>query len=106
MAVIPTGYVSQQQIADEIDRAKQKLGPEVVRLKYTVGLDTSDEPAIHFRIVLTDAAAKWETLGEVASRVEQTLFEELRPNENWGLRSYFNFRSQSEQAETHDLAWA
>lgn len=104
------GYVSPQQIADEIERVKGKLGPEVVRLKYTVGEDTSGEPAIYFRIVLVDSAFNRDPLseigGRITERIRRILFDALRPNENWGLRSYFRFRRQSEQAQLHDPDWA
>ena len=101
-----TGYINPQQIASEIERAIQKLGPEVVRVKYKIGEDTSGEPAIYFRIVLVDPAPGVKGFGDVADKVRETLFDELRPNENWGLRSYFRFRSQSEQAKMHDPDWA
>ena len=106
MAMIPTGYVNPRLIESEIERAIQKLGPEVVRVKYKVGEDTSGEPAIYFRIVLVDSAAGVHGFGDVAENISDALFDELRPNENWGLRSYFRYRSQSEQAKMNDPDWA
>ena len=101
-----TGYINPQQIASEIERAIPKLGPEVVRVKYKVGEDTSGEPAIYFRIVLVDPAPGVDGFGDVADKIRETLFDELRPNENWGLRYYCRFRSQSEQAKMSDPDWA
>jgi hypothetical protein len=69
MAVIPSGYVNQGKLADEIERAKQRLGPEVVRVKHSVGADTSGEPSIYFRIVLTDSASREETLADVTGQI-------------------------------------
>ena len=106
MAAIPSGYVNQKQLASDVERAKQRLGPEVVRVTHSVGADTSGEPSIFFRIVLTDSASDEETLADVTGQISGILFEELRPYENWGLRPYFSFRSQSEQANRDDLAWA
>ena len=106
MATIPTGYVSQETIAREVERATRLLGPEVVRVMYTVGPDTSDEPAIHFRILLTDSAVREEILADVAGQIRRILFEELRTIENWGLRLYVRFRGQSEQEKLNDPAWA
>ena len=102
-----TGYVNPRELENEIERAEQKLGPEVVRVRHNVGPDTSGEPAIHFRIVLTDAASREETLAEVADRIDWILLNELRPHENWGMRLYTRFRSKSEQAmrEHLDLEW-
>ena len=110
MAAYPAGYVSPEQIASEIERAKQKLGPEVIRVKYTVEEDTSGEPAIYFRITLTDSAfgtrPSTEAVGRTTGKIREILFDELRPNENWGLQPYFRFRSESEQATMHDPEWA
>ena len=105
MAVIPSGYINQEKLGDEIERARRRLGPEVVRLKHSVGADTSGEPSIYFRIVLTDSASVEETLADVIGQISGILFDELRPYENWGLRPYFSFRSQSEQAKRDDPAW-
>ena len=104
--MIPTGYINPQVIASEIERAIQKLGPEVVRVKYKVGEDTSGEPAIYFRIVLTDTASEEVRLADVTARVAASLFDELRPHENWGLLPYFSFRSESEQEKRNDPEWA
>ena len=66
-----------------------------------------DDPAIHFRIVLADSASALETLGDVIYRIKRTIFDELRPIENWGMMPYYSFRSQSEQAKRAglDLDW-
>jgi len=106
MAWAPAGYINQEKLASEIERVRRQLGPDVVRLRYSVGPDWSDEPSIRFRVVLTDSASRPETLGEVAGRIDDVLFSELRPYE-WGLRMYTNFRSQSEQAQRDgiDLEW-
>ena len=106
MATVSSGYVNQQQIATEVEQAIAKLGPEVVHIKYTVEDDMSGEPAIYFRITLTDEACSTDkALDEVAERVSNSLFDELRPYSNWGLRAYFHFRSYSEQAALKDPAW-
>ena len=105
--VVPSGYISQAQIAAEIERVKQKLGPEVVHLKYSLRPDTSDEPSIYFKIVLADSASRpRENLGKVSQRIITLFFDELHPYENWGLNPYFNFRSQSEHESLNDPAWA
>ena len=45
MVVTHRGYVSAEQIAAEIERARQKLGPEVVRFRHSIGPNHYDEPA-------------------------------------------------------------
>ena len=83
-----------------------KLGNEVVRVKYSLGTDSSGEPSIFFRIVLSDAASREDGLADVTGRIATILFDEIRPYENWGLLPYFSFRSKSEQAIRNDPEWA
>ena len=107
MPIVHSGYISQEHIANEVERAKLVLGPEVVRVRYNTGEDTSGDPAIYFRIVLTDSASRRETLFEVTEKIRNVFYDELKPYENWGLFPYFNFRNQSEQAKREglDLNW-
>lgn len=102
----PTGFVNQAQLANAIAQVVPKLGEEIVRLRHSIGSDTSGEPAIFFRIILPDAAIHEATLADVTGRIATTLFEELRPYENWGLIPYFSFRSNSEQILRNDPDWA
>lgn len=89
-----------------VEQVTQKLGGDVVRVRHSVGSDTGGDPSIFFRIVLTDAASRKETLGQVVRKVEKIVFDEIHPYENWGLIPYFSFRSQSEVAGRDDPAWA
>jgi hypothetical protein len=102
---IPRGLAQQGQLASEIADLERLLGPDVLRLRYKVGANWSDEPAIFFRIVLSDEASK-QRLREVASRVEAIIQEHLDPLNSWGLIPYYNFRSQTEQEILREPAWA
>ncbi len=102
--VVSTGFVDQAQLASAVAKAANHFGPEVVRLKHSIGADTSGDPAIFFRIVLADWAVDEETLADVTGKIATTLFDEIRPYENWGLVPYFSFRSESE--ENTDREWA
>ena len=106
MPYTPTGFVNQEQLANAVARAAAKLGSDVVRLRHGVGTDTSGEPALFFRIVLSDPASKEEKLADVTSRIATILFDEIRPYENWGLIPYLSFRSNSEQATRNEPEWA
>jgi hypothetical protein len=97
MPMVPAGFVHQGQLDAEIKSAVGKLGPEAVHVTYTLGEDSTGEPSIFFRVVLTDAATREDTLTEVTGRIVTLLVDQLRPIENWGLHPYFNFRSQSAQ---------
>jgi hypothetical protein len=87
--VVPTGFVNQAQLASAVEKAANSLGPEVVRLKHTIGADTSGDSAIFFRIVLADWAVDEDTLADVTGRVTDKLFDEIRPYENWGVGPIF-----------------
>jgi hypothetical protein len=104
---VPTGFVNQAQLAQSVNAAIRSLDPqEVEHVAYSVGNDSTDEPAIFFRIVLTDAASREDRLADVTGRVASTLFNSIRPIENWGLTPYFSFRSFSEQRMRTDPEWS
>jgi len=105
MPMVPTGIVHQSPLANEIAKAIRKLGKETVRVNYSMGTDSTGEPSIFFRIVLTDAASREDKLAEVTDRITTILFDEMRPYENWGLLPYFSFRSKSEQEKRNDPEW-
>lgn len=106
MAIVASSFVTEAQVQKAVAKASRKLGKEVVQVRYNLASDWTGDASIYFRIVLTDAASKEEVLGEVADRVRRNLSEELRISEEWGLNSYFNFCSKSEQAASKDPKWA
>jgi hypothetical protein len=103
---IPRGVAQQGQLAAAIAEVERKLGPDVVRLRYTIGTNWSDEPAIFFRVLLTDEASKRNRLHAVASRVRALIQEHVDPLNLWGLMPYYNFRSQTEQEMLKEPVWA
>lgn len=102
MPMVPRGFVHQGQLDSEIKSAVRKLGPEVVHVTYRLSEDSTGEPSIFFRIVLTDAATREDILTETTGRIATILFDEIRPIENWRLHPYFNFSSESEQKRQKD----
>lgn len=103
----PTGFVNQAQLAQSVNDAIRSLNSqEVVHVAYSIGLDSTDDPAIFFRIVLTDAASREDGLEDITGRVTSALFNSIRPIENWGLTPYFSFRSFSEQRTRTDPEWS
>jgi hypothetical protein len=99
--------VNQAQLAQGVADAIGRLSPqEVVHVAYTIGNDSTEDPSIFFRIVLTDAASREERLADVTGRVASSLLNSIRPVENWGLTPYFSFRSFSEQRMRHDPEWS
>lgn len=100
-----TSPSQQAELADYIARAKSKLGPEVEHVAYRIREDSSGELGIFFRITLIDSATAEDVISEVSGRVVMSLLEDIDPVANWGLRPYFNFRSQTEQSERPDPDW-
>jgi hypothetical protein len=96
-------YQLAQNIADAIRGFDPK---EVVNVAYEIGYDSTDDPSIFFRIVLTDEASSERRLAVVAERVTSRLITSIRPLENWGLIPYFSFRSFSEQRKLNDPRWS
>jgi hypothetical protein len=102
---VPSGIVKQTEIAAGVAAVERELAPDVVRIRYDIGPDWSDEWSIFFRILLSDDASCEERLAEVTQRVASRLSDGLKLGE-LGLLPYFNFRSQSEQRILHKEAWA
>ena len=105
--VTPTGFIHQAQLAEAVAWAERVLAPlGVIRIRHTVGEDWSGEPAVYFRVLLSDAASDPARLRDVTRNIEAVIDREVDPLNAWGLFAYFNFRSQSEQAVIQEPAWA
>lgn len=102
---VPTGWVNQAQLGDIIAEAAKQLGPEVVNVAYRLGSDSTGVPALFLRILLADDYVQEETIADLTGRIAGTLFDIIRPIENWGLRPYINFWSKSEQDRRRDPDW-
>lgn len=105
MPIAPSLSVYQSRITPAVERAVRALAPNVVRIRYSLSEDWSGEPAIFFRIVLSDDASREARLREIAPAVSSAVLQEVNPEE-LGLQYYFNFRSVSEQAELKEESWA
>jgi len=98
--------VQQAELAAAIADVERMLAPDVVRIRYTTGDDWSGEPAIFFRVLLSDPASRPDRLNEVTRRIAARISQHVDPLQSWGLVPYFKFRSQSEQAVIQEEAWA
>ena|SRR5579862_5471331 len=101
---LPPAVSKQDEIEQAIARVQQAIGPDVVRIRYQIGEDWSDQWAIFFRIVLADDAAR-HRLRDVTARVVEGLAEQL-DFPGLGVFPYHNFRSLSEQEMLREPAWA
>jgi hypothetical protein len=102
--IVPRGLVDQAKIKAGVDRAKRALQPDVVRIMYSFAEDWTGKVSLFFRIVISDAAAAPSRLAENAQRIQRKILAEIKA-EDLGIQTYFNFRSQSEQAELKEPAW-
>ena len=101
---LPTVVAKQQEVNAAIAQVVNQLAPQVVHIRYDIGLDWSGDGAIFFRVLLSDEASTGNNLRTVTTQVERMLSERL-DFEGMGVFSYFNFRSQSEQAAMREPAW-
>lgn len=84
--------------------AENQLAPDVVRILFSLGEDWTGEPAVFFRILLSDPASERSRLREVAHRAQDYLQSAI-DSEELGFHSYSNYRSASEQAQLKDPDW-
>jgi hypothetical protein len=90
--------LKQKEIEKVVAAVEREFRRDIVRIRYDVGTDWSGDWAIYFRILLSDEASKDSRLHHVAQRVTKRLREKIKPEE-LGVLPYYNFRSESEQAE-------
>lgn len=105
MPTIHRGLVHEHQIDEAVRRAENALHPDVVRIRYSFGDDWSGEEAVFFRVLLADSASERGRLRDTARKASMMITQEVQPD-SLGLQSYFNFRSQSEQEQLGEPAWA
>jgi hypothetical protein len=103
---IARAFAQRDQIDEAVNDLIPALGPDVVRLRYTLGEDWSGDSAIFFRIVLSERASRRDQLYGVTSQIRDTIMQRLEPLEKWGVLPYFSYRSQAEQAALEEEAWA
>jgi hypothetical protein len=88
---------------EQVEQIARELSPDVVRIRFNPGYDWSDHPAVYFRVLLSDDAARRGRLEAVADRVRHRIEElDLR---NSGVLPYVNFRSVTEQARLREASW-
>jgi len=102
--ILPRGMAQPAELEKEI-AALAPYPPGVIKVRYAVEDDWSGDPAIYFRITLSDEAARREVRRQHTRRITDYIEERLDPIRRWDLFPYFNFRSESEQAELQDKLW-
>ncbi|MGP0072740.1 MAG: hypothetical protein ACLPWF_12505 [Bryobacteraceae bacterium] len=102
--MVHSGLVDQGKIKAGVQRAERALARDVVRIVYSYAPDWTGDDALFFRIVLRDAASAPDKLRQTTHRIEMRILIEIKAHE-LGLQTYFNYRSESEQAELREPAW-
>ncbi len=97
--------MDEAQIEAGVQRAAEALAPDVVRIRFSLGEDWTGDPSVFFRVVLSNEASRFEHLGKIADGIEAKITKEGKPEE-MGLNYYFSFRSEAEQADLREAAWA
>jgi hypothetical protein len=104
---IHTGFINTTEVEKAVDEFLKTLGPEVVRVRYNIGEDWMGDPALYFRIVLSDSVAvDRKTFTDNAARIDRLFFDQLQSLGNWGLFPHVSFRSNAEQTALNDPKWA
>jgi hypothetical protein len=103
--IITRVVLNEADLDRRVKAVARKLAPDVVRIRYEITLDSTDDEAIYFRILLSDDASREERRREVTKRVESELSKRLKLDD-LGLMWYPSFRSESEQAMLKEPAWS
>jgi len=89
---------------DEKVQEAVKRFPEVVRVRHNFDEDWTGEPAIYFRVVLSDEVGVGKSFSEVARRVEGAITGDLQLYDSEYF-PFFYFRGKSEQDRVKEPSW-
>ena len=93
-----------KDLEQQVQEIEKKFPGEVVGIRYSVDEDWSGDPAIHFRVLLTDTASRREVIGGVSQRVSRVL-SDIVFLDSPDYFPYVNYRSESEQEKLKDPEW-
>ena len=88
----------------QVQETTESFPGEIVRIRYSRSHDWNGDPAIFFRVLLTDQASRADVLADVTGRIMGKLFDELQLGES-SYHPYFYFRNKSEQDKLSDPEW-
>ena len=93
-----------KEFEQNVQRTAKKFPSDVVRIRYSFDYDWSEDPAVYFRIVLSDEASGPDRLANTTRRIRSELTDDLRLDESEYI-PYFDFRSRAEQDKLKDPEW-
>jgi hypothetical protein len=104
-----TTYLSPQQLKDfaqRVDEVARKFPDEVIRIRHSFSRDWDGDPAIYFRVLLTDNARRHNRLSELTERIGNVLVKDLALYEQHAeYIPYFSYRTKTEQDELKNPEW-
>lgn len=104
-----TTYPTAQQEEDfklSVENVARKFPEDVVRIRHSFSRDWDGDPAIYFRIVLTDKTRRDELLSDLSGRIGKALIDDLALREQYSdYIPYFSYRSKSEEDRLQDPEW-
>lgn len=104
--MLPRAFLREKEFDAEVKRVEKLLGDRVVRVRYSLGYDSTGDPCVKFRIVLPDSADTNARLIDWTREIRNVIEDEFRFGEHWGVNSYYRYRLQSEQETMRTPAWA
>lgn len=102
MPYLAKGVAQAGELIKRLDELNSVRIPGVVKWRYTLENDWSGDPAIFFWVTLTDKATKPANFQRTKAAFIDTIKNHADLIGDWGLLSYFSFRSESEQAKLKD----
>ena len=102
---LPIAVQKQPQINAAVSEIVKELYPAVQRVRYEIAPDWEGQWAIFFHVLLSDEASNRQNLREIVPRIMWSMTDKLNIPEI-GMFPYFHFRSQSEQTQLPEPAWA
>jgi len=101
---IPRAFGHQTEFFDAIGQVV--MPPGVLSVTPTLGTDWDGDEAVFLQIIFADNAVPRPELLAFTKQISRSIMLQVRPLEDWGVRPYFNFLTQSEQAKMKEPAWA
>ena len=93
---IAKAFAHQPQFFSAVAQAAGALQPHVIDVTPTLGNDWNGESAVFFRVVLADGIPRAQLL-PLTRQISQSIVQQVRPLEEWGVLPYFDYLTQSEQ---------
>ena len=103
--IITRVVLNEAELDRRVKAVARKLAPDVVRIRYSMTLDSTGDEAIFFRVLLSDQASRERRLAKATERIEAELYKAI-PFDEFGVHLYFDYRSRSEQVVLKERSWS